>query len=171
MTVLNEWQNFYVIVGSSAGALVGLQFVVLALIANLPRMQGQAQTADAFVTPTIFHFGTVLLFAGLMAAPWHSLSPVIVLWGLTGLIGVIYTLVVVVRLKQQTAYKPEFEDWLFHAVLPFLAYAILIASAACGSWYWRGALFAVASAVLMLLLIGIHNAWDSVSYHVFVNKP
>jgi hypothetical protein len=171
MTALTEWQNFYVIVGSSAGALVGLQFVVLALIANMPGMQGQAQAGDAFVTPTIFHFGTVLLFAGLMSAPWHGILPVIGIWGLAGIIGVFYTVVVVLRLRQQTSYKPELEDWLFHAALPFLAYSVLIASAACGFSHVRATLFAVACTMLLLLLIGIHNAWDSVTYHVFVKKP
>ena len=36
MTGLAEWGNFYVIVGSSAGALIGLQFVVITLIADMP---------------------------------------------------------------------------------------------------------------------------------------
>ena len=36
MTALDGWENFYVIVGSSAGALIGLQFVVIALIAETP---------------------------------------------------------------------------------------------------------------------------------------
>jgi len=31
MTALGEWENFYVIVGSSVGALIGLQFVVMTL--------------------------------------------------------------------------------------------------------------------------------------------
>ena len=34
MTALAAWQNFYVIVGSSAGALIGLQFVVMSLISE-----------------------------------------------------------------------------------------------------------------------------------------
>jgi len=29
---LLQWENFYIIVGSSAGALTGLQFVVMALV-------------------------------------------------------------------------------------------------------------------------------------------
>jgi hypothetical protein len=37
MTTLAGWENFYVIVGSSAGALIGLQFVVMALVADMPR--------------------------------------------------------------------------------------------------------------------------------------
>ncbi len=32
---LTPWANYYVIVGSSAGALTGLQFVVIALLADL----------------------------------------------------------------------------------------------------------------------------------------
>jgi hypothetical protein len=36
MTALDGWENFYVIVGSSAGALIGLQFVVITLIAEVP---------------------------------------------------------------------------------------------------------------------------------------
>jgi hypothetical protein len=33
---MSGWENFYVIVGSSAGALIGLQFVVMTLIATRP---------------------------------------------------------------------------------------------------------------------------------------
>ena len=36
MTALSGWENFYVIVGSSAGALIGLQFVVITRIADIP---------------------------------------------------------------------------------------------------------------------------------------
>ncbi len=36
MPELAKWDNFYVIVGSAAGALIGLQFVVLTLIADKP---------------------------------------------------------------------------------------------------------------------------------------
>jgi hypothetical protein len=36
MKLLSEWANFYVIVGSAAGALIGLQFVVVTLIAERP---------------------------------------------------------------------------------------------------------------------------------------
>jgi len=32
------------------------------------------------------------------------------------------------------------------------------------------ALFGIGAAALLLLFIGIHNAWDAVTYHVFVKK-
>jgi hypothetical protein len=32
-------------------------------------------------------------------------------------------------------------------------------------------MFSVAAGALLLLFIGIHNAWDAVTYHVFVVRP
>lgn len=63
-----------------------------------------------------------------------------------------------------------FEDWLFHALLPLAAYATLAASACVARAYTRGAMFGVAAAALGLLFIGIHNAWDAATYHVFVAR-
>src|ERR1700704_4433159 len=125
MTPLTGWENFYVIVGSSAGALIGLQFVVITLIADIPIGDGAAQAGDAFATPTIVHFGAVLLLAGVLSAPWHGIAPAAVLWGLLGLGGVVYAAIVARRLQRQTAYKPEFEDWLCHVLLPFAGYVML----------------------------------------------
>jgi len=86
-----EWNGFYVIVGSAAGALIGLQFVVLTLISNRP-------------------------------------------------------------------------------VLPFAAHAMVSGSAYMAQLSLRAAMFALGAATLILLFVGIHNAWDAVTYHVFVNK-
>ncbi len=42
MNPLLEWQSFYVLVGSAAGALIGLQFMLMALIAEVrKRADGQ----------------------------------------------------------------------------------------------------------------------------------
>jgi len=168
MTPLAGWENFYVIVGSSAGALIGLQFVVITLIADMPMARGVAQAGAAFVTPTIVHFGSVLLLAAVLCSPWHGLGVAGVLWGLIGLCGTVYEAVVAWRMRAQTAYQPEREDWLFHALLPFAAYAALVGSAFAARGYAREALFGVGAAALLLLFVGIHNAWDSVTYHVFV---
>ncbi|HEV7675439.1 MAG TPA: hypothetical protein VGQ12_12985 [Candidatus Angelobacter sp.] len=170
MTPLSAWQNFYVIVGSSAGALIGLQFVVLTLIASRPVGAGTAQAGHAFATPTIVHFGSVLLLAGMMSAPWQEIAPAAVLWGLLGFTGIVYAAVVVRRMQRQSVYKPVFEDWLFHVLLPFAAYTTLAAAAFAAGSHLRAALFGIGAAALLLLFIGIHNAWDAVTYHVF-DKP
>jgi hypothetical protein len=170
MTALNGWGSFYVIVGSSAGALIGLQFVVITLIAQMPIREGMAQASSAFATPTIVHFVVVLLLSALLNVPWNGIGIAAVLWGLVGLCGVVYEVIVAWRLRVQTAYQPVFEDWAFHVLLPFAAYAMLATSAYAAHSRVREALFAVGAAALLLLFIGIHNAWDSVTYHVFASR-
>jgi len=170
MSELADWNSFYVIVGSSAGALIGLQFVVIALIAETPDARADAQAGAAFSTPSVVHFAVVLLLSAIISAPWHTISAVGVVWGLMGLSGIVYAIIVARRMRLQTAYRPVFEDWLFHALLPLAAYVILAVSAYVAQSHARPALFLVAVATLLLLFIGIHNAWDAVTYHVFVRR-
>lgn len=170
MTPLAGWENFYVIVGSSAGALIGLQFVVITLIAEIPTVRDVERAGSAFATPTIVHFGAVLLLSAVISAPWQGIAAAATLWGLLGLSGIGYEIIVVRRMRVQTAYRPEFEDWLFHVLLPFAAYGMLAVSAYAGHSHAREALFAAGAAALLLLFVGIHNAWDAVTYHVFVQR-
>jgi len=170
MTVLSGWENFYVIVGSSAGALIGLQFVVITLIAAKPIAQVDAQAGGAFATPSVVHFGVVLLLSSIGSVPWDGITTVAVLWGSVGFCGVVYAVVVARRMRVQSAYQPVFEDWLFHVLLPCAAYAVVALSAYAALSHARPALFLVGAAALLLLFIGIHNAWDAVTYHVFVRS-
>ena len=158
------------IVGSSAGALIGLQFVVLTLIAAMPMARGTAQAGAAFSTPNVVHFGAVLLLAGIVSAPWEAISPAANMWGLLGLSGIGYEIIVARRMRVQRVYKPVFEDWLFHVLLPLVAYAMLAVAALMAGSHLRAALFGIGAAALLLLFIGIHNAWDAVTYHVFDSK-
>src|ERR1051325_3417624 len=93
MIALEGWENFYVIVGSSAGALIGLQFVVLSLMADSPSAPDEEQAGSAFATPSVVHFGSVLLLAAIVSAPWSEISTVAALWGLMGLLGVAYAVI------------------------------------------------------------------------------
>jgi hypothetical protein len=165
MPELIEWGNFYVIVGSAGGALIGLQFVVMTLIAQRP--VGSAEAGAAFGTPTVVHFGMVLLLSAIGSMPWHSFGTVSVVWAIIGVAAIAYTLLVIRRMRSQDSYKPVFEDWLFHALLPCAAYVMLTSSGLVAQSHARGGLFFVGAATLLLLFVGIHNAWDAVTYHVF----
>ncbi|HKU26922.1 MAG TPA: hypothetical protein VJQ54_15720 [Candidatus Sulfotelmatobacter sp.] len=171
INALAGWENFYVIVGSSAGALIGLQFVVITLIADRTIGPGQAQAGDAFATPTIVHFGAVLLLSGMVNAPWASVQSAAIAWGLLGFAGIIYEMVVLRRMQTQSVYKPQVEDWLFHFLLPLGAYAALAVSTFAVHSRAHAAMFVIAAAAMLLLFVGIHNAWDAVTYHVFVSNP
>ncbi len=171
MTALAGWENFYVIVGSSAGALIGLQFVVMTLVAGRPIVAGQGQAGGAFATPTVVHFGAALLLSAIACAPWHEVTSAAGLWGSLGLAGIVYEIIVVRRMRMQSVYTPELEDWLFHVLLPFAAYATLAATACAARSSAHAALFGVGAAALLLLFTGIHNAWDAVTYHLFAKTP
>lgn len=170
MSPLNGWDNFYVIVGSSAGALIGLQFVVITLIAGRPVSRGEAQAGDAFSTPSVVHFAVVLLLAAIITAPWNGMGIVAILWALVGLSGIAYSLLVARRMRMQTVYKPVFEDWFFYVGLPLASYIMLAGSGLTAVSHERTGLFLTAAAALLLLFIGIHNAWDTVTHLVFVQR-
>src|SRR5258706_2774859 len=163
MTALATWQNFYVIAGSSAGALIGLQFVVLSLISGRPMARSNADAGGAFATPTIVHFSAVLGLSAILSAPWDGICVPAILWGMLGLSGAVYALIVFRRMRRQTAYQPVFYDWLFHILLPIAAYITLAVSASVACTHLHEALLGVGAAELALLFIGIHNAWDAVT--------
>jgi hypothetical protein len=167
MSLLSSWANFYVVVGTAAGTLVGLTFVVISLVAG---RAGQAVRPGlssgglgAYNTPTVVHFAAVLLACAMLSAPWPALAPVAILLGLGGLGGAAYIAVVARRLARWEAYAPVAEDWAFHAVLPLAAYAALVVAALLLSGSPTPALFLVGGALLLLVVVGIHNAWDLVT--------
>jgi hypothetical protein len=84
---LDTWQNFYVIVGTAAATLTGLMFVVITLIAQI-QISSSRSHVTVFTTSNVFHFGAVLLAAGILSAPWQALWPAGLLLGLAGLAGV-----------------------------------------------------------------------------------
>ncbi len=170
MNELAHWDSFYVIVGSAAGALVGLQFVVLTLVAERPP-EGDAELAGAaFASPTIVHFGVALLISAVTRVPWHTIHGAAVAWGVVGVFGIGYTARVMSHLRNQTGYKPDLADWVSNAICPVLGYGALACSAVMATDHEEIALFIVGGAVLLLLFTGIHNAWDSIAYHVFVKR-
>jgi hypothetical protein len=166
MPEFTQWDSFYVIVGSAAGGLIGLQFVVVTLVAERPSLR-IAEAGAAFATPNIVHFGTALFVAALLRVPWQTVTPAAVLLGLVGLGGAIYEVIVARRMRTQPVYKPEFDDWLFYAVLPLIGYTILVLSAFIAPSHLEITLFGIGAAALLFLFLGIRNAWDSISYHVF----
>ena len=161
--LLSGWSNFYVIAGSAAAALTGLQFVVMTLLAAGPPTSAGRRELDTFVTPTIFHFCAALLIAALLTAPWPALA--ILHWslGAFAVVGVAYAVIVRRRVKRQTLYTPVGEDWLWHTILPVVAYTVLLVAALLFQRRPVLALFAIGAVEFALLFIGIHNAWDLVA--------
>ena len=159
------WENFYVVVGSSGAALIGVQFVVIALIANR-RSTATAEAIHAFATPTVVHLGAALLISALVAAPWPTALPLAIALSLCGVGGLGYGAIVLRRAHRQRAYAPVWEDWIWYGLLPCSLYAGLALAGALLQAKAQIAMQLAAGATLGLLLIGIHNAWDTVTHIV-----
>ena len=160
---LPTWENFYVIIGSAAAALTGLMFVVITLMAGA-RVRRSSAALAAFGTPTIVHFCAALLVAAILSAPWQVLWNAGLLLGLSGLVGVTYVVIVVRRARRQSDYQPVLEDWLWHTVFPLVSYTALVFAAIVLPGNPAPALFVIGAVTVLLLFIGIHNAWDTVIY-------
>jgi hypothetical protein len=161
MSQLADWGNFYVIVGSAAGGLTGLQFVVIALGAQVRTIRA-GQGVRGFVTPTVVHFCAALLVAAIMSTPSKRPTTLGLMLGLCGCAGLLYVGWAMGAVRRQREYEPVGEDWLWHACMPVVAYGA-IAGAAVMLFTGRGdaALSVLAGATLLLLFTGIHNAWDA----------
>jgi len=161
--VLSTWQNFYVIIGSAAAALTGLMFVVVTLISG-SRVSRASEPIAAFSAPSVTHFCVALLIAAILCAPWPMLWNAGVLLGLCGLWGIAYVAIVLRRMRRQEHYTPVLEDWLWHTIFPFISYTALVVAAILLLAGATPALFITGGATVLLLFIGIHNAWDNVTY-------
>jgi hypothetical protein len=158
-TPLAGWDNFYVIVGSAAGGLTGLTFVVIALVRDA---RGTTITGlRAFVSPTIVHFCGVLALAAYLSMPHQRLLTLSLGFEAGGIAGVIYGVSTAVFMRRGAPrYIPVREDWVWNVILPTLVYAALFFM---GVLIWHRpeqTLFGVAALSLFMLFIAIHNAWD-----------
>jgi hypothetical protein len=163
LAALSRWANLYVIVGSSAGALTGLQFIVMTLIAQSGGATSRREIR-AFGTPTVIHFCAALVISVVMNIPWMTVSHLAVCLGAVAICGLIYSLTVIVHASKSTGYHPDAEDWFWYAGLPVFAY-VMLAVAAIFAWSLVGwSLFLIAAISVLFLFMGIRNAWDTVTY-------
>ena len=170
MSPFAAWESFYVIVGSSAAALTGLQFVIMALIAEA-RVASSSREINAFGTPNVVHFCSALLVSALLSAPWHALAGPRVCLVLLGFSGVIYAGVIARRARRTGGYVPVLEDWIWHVVLPLVSYMALAVAAVVLSRHLTNSLFVIGAAATLLVFIGIHNAWDTVTFITTEHLP
>src|SRR2546427_7649623 len=116
-TPFSAWENFYVIIGSSAAALTGLQFVVVVLGAEARSIGPEV---GAFGTPTVVHFCAVLLISAILSVPWRVVSNAGLALGAVGVAGIVYMAGVIRRGRRQKSDVPGVGDWVWGRALSLL---------------------------------------------------
>ena len=157
---LTQWHDFYALIGGAAATLVALMFVAASIGAGVFTMKHQAGVRT-FLSPTVVHFTAVLVICLFANIPTDNRTLLGALLGCVGAVGLGYSGWVWQRmLKHGIAASIDTVDRLWYALLPVPAYLMVIAA---GAGLWRGyvrGLDVLAAALILLLLIGIRNAWD-----------
>jgi hypothetical protein len=163
--MFQDWENFYILIGSAAGALIGLLFVVVTLTSNLERERA-LWASRLFMTPTVVMFSTVLVVGAIATAPRMSRAIQEVLIGGIAAAGLAYGAIIA-----RDLFKRRREDRGMHWTDP-VCYGLLPA-------VWFGALaiadisalgspglsaYAVGAVMIAMLLTGIRNAWDLITW-------
>jgi SAM-dependent methyltransferase len=158
--VLAAWHDFFVLLGTAAGTLVGLLFVAATVSSGIFTLDRRAPLR-VFLSATVVHFSSVLALSLIMLLPvasWPLLGLMVLACGLVGL-G--YSgLALRDSVRDGLITNIDWEDRTWYGVLPIVAY---VAEAAAGITLVCGAAagcVVLAACMGMLLVVGIHNAWD-----------
>ncbi len=164
--MFSGWDNYYIIIGPSAGALLGIMFVVATLTAGLESNRA-SQGSQIYITPNVFHFAIVVVVSAITAVP--NLAPEAAGAGiaLCAAAGLFYSTRTAMRVFRVTLDQPpDWEDKIFYGLLPVVTYLGLAGSAAAVWLAPASAAHAIGATMLFLLLVGIRNAWDLATYLV-----
>jgi hypothetical protein len=99
-----------------------------------------------------------------MNIPWLAVSHLAGCLAALAVIGLAYSLTVIVHASKSTGYQPDAGDWFWYAGLPVLAYLMLGAAAI---FVWMLAVwspFLMAAVSVLFLFMGIRNSWDTVTF-------
>jgi hypothetical protein len=157
--------NFYIMAGTAGATLTGLLFVIITLSTHLSS-SGIAHGARAFLTPTLVHFGSVLLQSLVVLVPWSSAWPAGVILGLCGLVGLVYLMDVDFKRRKVQFVSLQLLDWIPYAGILALANLNLIAGAIGMIAEKSFAPYCLAGAITLFLFAGIYGAWDLTSWIV-----
>jgi hypothetical protein len=160
------WDNFYFLIGSAAAGLIGLLFVVVTLTAGFERSRA-LRGATLYMTPTALHFALVLTMSAVAVAPQLSPATTEALLGLAALTGLAHAVRACIGISGPSI-DPEspthWSDFWTYGALPAAIYVLLLANDAALALGARWAAETMAALALALLLVGIRNAWDLVTY-------
>lgn len=154
----HDWGDFYLVTGAAAGALIGLMFVVITLLAGRDA-ERLARGAQVYITPIVFHYAMVLVLSALGVVPRLPQVGLALLLATGAVIGFMYTSVTTLRVLRMPG-DPHWSDKYYYGVLPALTYMLLGVAAAL-LWTWTEmAADLVGLVTIALLLVAIRNAWD-----------
>jgi len=157
---LADWRDFYVMIGTASGAIVGASFIVVTLASGLKESRLGLR---GFITPTAVHLGSVLVGSAVLTVPTLNTISLAVVMGAGGLAGTVYGVIVATRIWTM---KLDPADRACYVILPILAYTAIAAAALMESWAVTRAFETFAVSLVAILIVGMRNAWDMATFMI-----
>ena len=157
---LETWHEFYLLIGTAGVTLTGLLFVVVSLGPRIVASQ-QATGVRAFISPNAVYFTTALVVSAALMVP--DLPAIVIGTGLC--LGAVASLGYLAYTKGHQQWRHNelpFLDWIWFVGLPIAGYVLLLLSGIGFLLHVALSMHGVAVALILLLVIGIRNAWDVV---------
>jgi hypothetical protein len=165
MLPLAEWRDFYVMIGTASGAIVGATFVVASLASNI--RERMVEGIRGFITPSAVHLASVLVGSAILTAPTLTPLGLSVLLGAGGLAGAIYGVVIAFRVR---TFNLDLADITFYVALPILGYAAMASAAILCRMGGEVGYDIIAVSLVVLLIAGMRNAWDMATFMIMRDK-
>ena len=156
--MLNEWHEFYMLLGTAAAALVALLFVAVSVGAAVMTGERTGGTRT-FMTPVVFHYSNIMFLSLVVLVP--GLTPRLLGWVLlvAAIASLGYSFFTIVRVFRSN--MADLSDRLAYGSAPVATYAAGIVSACLLlDGHAESGLNVLGGAALLLLLVNIRNAWD-----------
>ena len=162
---IHPWHDFYLIIGAASATLVGLMFVTASIGANVFKEENRA-AMQAFISPTVVHFVSLLFVSVVCAVPSHTPTSLGILLVVSGVAGLAYSARIWMQLFVRRRFNVDIVDRLFYALVPVLGYALILVAAGLLLAHARWGLEALAAALIILMLAGLRNGWDMTTWIV-----
>jgi hypothetical protein len=159
------WDNYLVMMGTASAGLIGLLFVVITLTSGFDRnnaLRGQT----LYMTPTMVTFAVVFAISAVAEMPRLPLGAFAGLATLALGLGFYNAVRASLGIANPRAGSPvpHWTDFWMYGATPGGLYALGLLA----TWlFWRGSHDAAAALfglLLILLLVGVRNAWDLITW-------
>jgi len=164
-----EWHDFYLLIGTAAATLIGLTFVAASVGTGATFNAERAANWQSFLTPTVLHFSAVLLTCLTGVAPVGAFLGVLLL--VIGIAGAVWGTRHWIAMRHRGLTRQiDLADRLLYLRLPIIGYLLLVVAAVVLLVHMAFGLVVLALALVLLLLLGIRNAWDMTLW-IVVRRP
>src|SRR4051794_34804657 len=123
-TIFAGWEDFYLLIGSAAAALIGLLFVVVTLTTRMGRCDAE-RGARLYMSPIVFHLAAIFVLSAVAMAPGLPQPATAVFAGAAAFVGLGVGCLVSTALGRAGAPAAHWSDLWFYGVAPAALYAML----------------------------------------------